>query len=115
MGTLSLVFGLIILFAGIIYLYQGLFAGAFLATGPVLYAVLFSTPGIVMIVIGAKLIQKYDRDKKTNKLLDEREGIKTPKVAEARKCPTCNQESHDKIGDHYKCLNPDCEIDTFQA
>ncbi len=46
---------------------------------------------------------------------DEREGIKTPKVAEVRKCPTCNQESHDKIGDHYKCLNPDCRIGTFQA
>jgi len=46
---------------------------------------------------------------------DEREGIKTPKVAEAKKCPTCNQESHDKIGYHYKCLNPHCEIDTFQA
>jgi len=52
--------------------------------------------------------------KKINKILDEREGIKTPKVAEVRKCPTCNQESHDKIGYHYKCLNPDCEIDTFQ-
>jgi len=43
------------------------------------------------------------------------EGIKTPKAAEVRKCPTCNQESHDKIGDHYKCLNPDCRSDTFQA
>jgi len=41
--------------------------------------------------------------------------VMTPKVAEVRKCPTCNQESHDKIGHHYKCLNPDCEIDTFQA
>jgi len=45
-------------------------------------------------------------------ILDER---KTPKVAESRKCPTCNQESHDKIGNHYKCLNPDCEMATFQA
>jgi len=44
-------------------------------------------------------------------ILDE---IKTPKVKEVRKCPTCNQESHDKIGNHYKCLNPHCEIDTFQ-
>jgi len=58
---------------------------------------------------------KSQEKKKINKLLDEREGIKTPKVAGARKCPTCNQESHDKIGHHYKCLNPNCEIDTFQA
>jgi len=40
--------------------------------------------------------------------------VMTPKVVEARKCPTCSQESHDKIGDHYKCLNPDCRIDSFQ-
>ena len=43
------------------------------------------------------------------------EVVKTPKVTGARKCPTCSQVSHDKIGNHYKCLNPDCEIDTFQA
>jgi len=42
------------------------------------------------------------------------EPVKTPKVAKAGKCPTCNQESHDKIYDHYKCLNPKCKIDTFQ-
>jgi len=35
----------------------------FTITQPI-YALLFSIPGIVMIVIGAKLIQKYDRDKK---------------------------------------------------
>jgi len=42
------------------------------------------------------------------------EEIKTPKVAETENCPSCSQESHDKIGDHYKCLNPDCRIDSFQ-
>jgi len=41
--------------------------------------------------------------------------VKTPKVAKSEICPTCNQESHDKIGDHFKCLNPDCRSDTFQA
>jgi len=40
--------------------------------------------------------------------------VKTPKVAEVGICPSCSQESHDKIGDHYKCLNPDCRIDSFQ-
>ena len=64
MGTLSLVFGLILIFAGIIYLYQGLFTGALFAMFVPLLAILFVTPAIVMIVIGAKLIQKYDRDKK---------------------------------------------------
>jgi len=56
------------------------------------------------------LVDNYD--KTVEELNDE---VKTPKVAETRKCPTCSQESHDKIGYHYKCLNPDCEIDTFQA
>jgi len=42
------------------------------------------------------------------------EKVKTPKVAEVGICPSCSQESHDKIGDHYKCLNPDCRIGTFQ-
>ncbi len=64
MGTLSLVFGLILIFVGIIYLYQGLFTGAFFGMFVFLLALLISAPGIVMIVVGAKLIQKYDRDKK---------------------------------------------------
>ena len=64
MGTLSLIFGLILIFAGIIYLYQGFFTGFFFSITQPIYALLFSIPGIVMIVIGAKLIQKYDRDKK---------------------------------------------------
>ncbi len=51
-------------------------------------------------------------DKTVEELNDE---VMTPKVAEVRKCPNCKQESHDKKGYHYKCLNPDCEIDTFQA
>jgi len=64
MGTLSLIFGVILIFAGIIYLYQGLFTGAIFAiAGSFLLAILFVTPAIAMIVIGAKLIQKYDRDK----------------------------------------------------
>jgi len=62
----------------------------------------------------ASFIQNTVQVPQAQKSEDEREGIKTPKVAEARKCPTCNQESHDKIGDHYKCLNPDCRIDSFQ-
>ncbi len=57
-----------------------------------------------------KILERVKKELR-EELLDE---IKTPKVAEVRKCPTCNQESHDKIGYHYKCLNPDCEIDTFQ-
>jgi len=115
-GTASLVFGTIILLPGLLFLAGGL-AGMFLITDFDLELGSFAALiiGGTMVVISGLLLRKYDRDKKTNKLLDEREGIKTPKVAEARKCPTCNQESHDKIGDHYKCLNPDCEIDTFQA
>jgi len=65
MGTLSLIFGLILIFAGIIYLYQGFFTGFFFAiTQPIYALLLFSIPGIIMIVIGAKLIKKYDKDKK---------------------------------------------------
>jgi len=63
-----------------------------------------------------KLVKKAAlRDKKIDMLLDEREGIKTPKVVEAGICPACNQDSHDKIGDHYKCLNPDCRTGSFGA
>ena len=64
MGTLSLVFGLILIFAGIIYLYQGLFTGFFLTIAVPIFALVLTTPGIIMIIVGAKLIQKYDRDKK---------------------------------------------------
>ncbi len=59
-----------------------------------------------------KKILKRFKEELREELLEE---IKTPKVAKSRKCPTCSQESHDKIGNHYKCLNPDCEMATFQV
>jgi len=63
-GTLSLVFGIILIVGGIFYLILGIFTGALFAMFVPILAILLTTPGIVMIVIGAKLIQKYDRDRK---------------------------------------------------
>jgi len=62
-GTLSLVFGIILIVGGIFYLILGIFTGALFDMFVPILAILLTTPGIIMIVIGAKLIQKYDRDR----------------------------------------------------
>ena len=114
MGAPSLVFGIISILAGFYLLFEILESIELEPEHAVFNRIAIIIFPVPLMVIGGLLLRKFVRDMKTNKLLDEREGIKTPKVAGARKCPTCSQESHDKIGDHYKCLNPDCGIDTFQ-
>ncbi len=68
MGTLSLVFGIIILLPGLLFLAGGL-AGMFLITGFDLelggFAALII--GGTMVVISGLLLRKYDRDRKKEK------------------------------------------------
>jgi len=58
MGTLSLIFGIIFIVAGLGALPYGLY------TGPFLFALI---PAAILITIGSLLIKKYDRDKKKEK------------------------------------------------
>jgi len=67
MGTLSLVFGIILILGGLAFLAQGLglivLFQIYDSTPTLLQTLYILIPSIVAVVVGALLISKYDADK----------------------------------------------------
>ncbi len=64
MGTLSLIWGIIFILAGLYLLVYGLVLGAIVG------ALWLVIPGIIILSIGGTLVRKYDSDRKKEKKLD---------------------------------------------
>jgi len=63
-GTLSLIWGIIFILAGLYLLVYGLVLGAIVG------ALWLVIPGIIILSIGGTLVRKYDSDRKKEKKLD---------------------------------------------
>ena len=67
MGTLTLVWGIIFVIAGLYFLLEGIILDPLIALFNTGLGLLSFVPGVLLISIGGILIRKYDQDKKKSK------------------------------------------------